>query len=128
MTQFEHSFGVKSEDIDAQNHVNNVRYLQWIQGVAVAHWSSKATLEQKAELVWVVLRHEIDYLRPAFKNEEITVQTRVGEPVGAKWERFTEIKRGDEVLVKAKSIWCALDAKRLRPRRISAKLLETFNK
>ena len=123
---FSHQFLVKSNDIDAQGHVNNVRYLQWIQDVAVAHWLSKATDGQKAEIVWVVLRHEIDYLRPAFENEEITAATWVGKPEGAKWERLTEIRRGDEILVKAKSIWVALDAKRLRPRRVDIALRETF--
>lgn len=123
---FSHRFFVGHSDIDAQGHVNNVRYLQWIQDVAVAHWLSKATAAQKAEIVWVVVRHEIDYQRPAFENEDVTALTWLGEPMGAKWERLTEIRRGDEVLVKAKSIWCALDKKRLRPRRIDAKLKETF--
>lgn len=124
--KFEHQFAVKSEDIDAQNHANNVRYVQWIQDAAVAHWLAKASDEQKANIVWVVLRHEIDYLRAAFVNETITATTWVGEPKGAKWERFTEITRGDDVLAKAKSIWVALDAKRLRPTRIDADMQKTF--
>lgn len=124
--RFEHSFIVKPEDIDRQGHVNNVRYLQWIQDVAVAHWFSLATEEQRQKIAWVVLRHEIDYLRPAFENEEITATTWVGEDKGAKWERFTEIQRGDEILVKAKSIWVALDTQTLRPRRVDAKLKEQF--
>lgn len=123
---FSHEFLVSRDDIDAQGHVNNVRYLQWIQDIAVAHWLSRASEEQKAQIVWVVLRHEIDYLRPAFENEEITVATWVGEPQGAKWDRFTEIRRGDKILVKAKSVWVALDSKRLRPRRVNAELTETF--
>ena len=126
--KFEHSFIVKTEDIDRQGHVNNVRYLQWIQDVAVAHWLSRATDEQKDQIVWVVLRHEIDYLHPAFENEAIKVVTWVGESSGAKWERFTEIGRDDKILVKAKSIWVALDSKRLRPRRVDAELKETFTK
>ena len=123
---FSHQFTVTAADIDAQGHVNNVRYLQWIQDVAVAHWLSKATDSQKAEIVWVVLRHEIDYLKQAFENEKITAVTWVGAPKGAKWERLTEIRRGDEILVKAKSIWVALDAKRLRPRRVDLELKEAF--
>lgn len=125
---FSHQFLVSRDDIDGQGHVNNVRYLQWIQDVAVAHWLSRATDGQKAQIVWVVMRHEIDYLRPAFENEGITVSTWVGEPQGAKWERFTEIKCGENILVKAKSIWVALDSKRLRPRRVDAELQKTFTK
>jgi acyl-CoA thioester hydrolase len=124
--KFEHSFIVKPEDIDAQGHVNNVRYLQWIQDVAVAHWVGKATDEQKASVTWVVLRHEIDYLSPAFEGEEITAMTWVGEHSGAKWERFTEIRRSDKVLVRGKSIWVALDKQTLRPRRVDIELKQTF--
>lgn len=126
--KFSHDFSVQTEDIDAQGHVNNVRYLQWIQDIAVAHWLSWATEEQKASITWVVMRHEVDYLRPAFENEEIIAATWVGEPKGAKWERFTEIRRGDAVLVKAKSIWVALDTRTMRPRRVTADLLEIFKK
>ena len=43
-------------------------------------------------------------------------------------ERFTEIRRGDKILVKAKSIWVALDSKTLRPRRVTAEIKETFTK
>lgn len=126
MNTFEHSFTVQQEDIDRQGHVNNVRYVQWIQDVAVAHWRHAATVEQLASITWVVLRHEIDYLRPAFENEELTAVTWVGEVSGAKCERLTEMRRGEQVLVQAKSIWVALDAKTLRPRRVDEKLKEMF--
>ncbi len=123
---FEHSFIVRAEDIDEQGHVNNVRYVQWIQDVAVAHWQSWATADQLEGVTWVVLRHEIDYLRPAFEGEEITARTWVGKASAAKSERFTEISRGDSVLVRAKSIWCALDSQTFRPRRIDDRLKEKF--
>ena len=126
MTKFEHSFIVKPDEIDQQGHVNNVRYVQWIQDVAVAHWLRAATPEQLENITWVVLRHEIDYLRPAFEGEEITACTWVGAATAAKCERFTEIRRGEQILVKAKSIWCALDSKTLRPRRIDDELKEKF--
>jgi acyl-CoA thioester hydrolase len=124
--KFEHSFTIRAGDIDEQGHVNNVRYVQWIQDVAVAHWRSWATADQLGGVTWVVLRHEIDYLRPAFEGEEITARTWVGKASAAKCERLTEISRGDEVLARAKSIWCALDAKTFRPRRIDDPLKEKF--
>ncbi|MBC7796117.1 MAG: acyl-CoA thioesterase, partial [Pyrinomonadaceae bacterium] len=73
--KFSHSFKVSAKDIDAQNHVNNVAYLQWIQDVAVAHWQTTANVEMLENLTWVVIRHEIDYLKPAFLDEEITATT-----------------------------------------------------
>lgn len=126
MVKFEHTFPVKPDEIDRQGHVNNVRYVQWIQDVAVAHWQHSASPGQLAGVAWVVLRHEIDYLRPAFENDGITVCTWVGRATAAKCERFTEVRRGDEILARAKSMWCALDSKTLRPRRIDDSLKEKF--
>ena len=126
MVEYEHSFKVTAGDIDQQGHVNNVRYVQWIQDVAVAHWRNLATPEQLEGVTWVVLRHEIDYLRPAFEGEEITARTWVGKASAAKSERFTEVRRGDQILVRAKSIWCALDSKTFRPRRIDDGIKEKF--
>jgi acyl-CoA thioester hydrolase len=126
VVKFEHSFKVKPDDIDQQGHVNNVRFVQWIQDVAVAHWFDTATKEQLANVTWVVLRHEVDYLRPAFEDEEITACTWVGKATAVKCERLTEIRCGDKILVKAKSVWCALDSKTLRPRRIDDELKEKF--
>lgn len=124
---FSHSFCVALEDIDAQGHVNNVAYVRWIQDVAVAHWFSVTTEEMREKYTWVVLRHEIDYKKQSFENEEITATTWVGEPTRISWERFTEIKRGDEILVKAKSIWCLLDRQTSKPSRITSEMINLLN-
>ncbi len=44
---FSHSFRVSVGEIDAQDHVNNVAYVKWIQNVAVAHWFSATTEAQR---------------------------------------------------------------------------------
>lgn len=124
--KFSHSFQVAAEDIDAQSHVNNVAYVRWIQNVAVAHWFSATTEATREKYTWVVLRHEIDYKKQAFENEQITVTTWVGEPTRISWERLTEIKRGEDLLVKAKSVWCLIDRETLKPTRITSKLKESF--
>ena len=125
--KFSHSFRVEKSDIDEQGHVNNVAYLRWIQDVAVAHWFSVTTEETRGSYVWVVLRHEIDYKWQGFENEEVTVATWVGEPTRISWERFTEIKRGADVLVKARSVWCLLDSKTLKPTRITTEMIESLS-
>ncbi len=125
--KFSHSFRVSAEDIDAQGHVNNVAYVRWIQDVAVAHWFSATTETTRAKYVWMVTRHEIDYKKQAFETEEIIVKTWVGEPTRISWERFTEIRRGEDLLVKARSVWCLIDRETLKPTRITSELKELFN-
>ena len=125
--KFSHSFRVSAEDIDAQNHVNNVAYVKWIQDVAVAHWFKITDEAMREKYTWIVTRHEIDYKKQAFENEEITAITWVGEPTRISWERFTEIRRGEDLLVKAKSIWCLIDREKSKPSRITAEMIELLN-
>jgi acyl-CoA thioester hydrolase len=123
---FSHSFHVKSADIDEQGHVNNVAYLRWIQDVAIAHWRHAATEEQIESFTWITVRHEIDYKRQAFEGEEITATTWIGEWTHVTCERFTEIFRGEELLVKGRTIWCIVDRKTLKPTKIRKELIERF--
>ena len=124
--KFSHSFRVSADDIDEQRHVNNVAFVRWIQEVAVAHWLSRTTEAQREKFTWIVIRHEIDYKKQAFENEEVTATTWVGEPTRISWERFTEITRGESLLVKARSVWCLIDRETSKPTRITLELKELF--
>jgi acyl-CoA thioester hydrolase len=124
--KFSHSFRVENGDIDEQGHVNNVAFVRWIQEVAVAHWRLAATAEQQTKFSWVVIRHEIDYKRQAFQDDEITVSTWVGEWTHVTCERFTEINRGEELLVRARAVWCLLDRTSMKPTKIVSTLIERF--
>lgn len=121
---FTMSLRITAHDIDPQGHVNNVAYLRFVQDAAVAHWMAAAAPEVRSGILWVVRRHEIDYLKPAFEHDELLVRTWVGEPSGATWERFTEISRPADgaMLVQARTVWVLLDAATLRPRRVDARI------
>ena len=82
--RFERIFVVTPDDIDELDHVTNVVYLRWVQEVAIAHWRNAATSEQIVEILWVAIRHEIDYEAPAFLGDQITARTWV-----EKWTRTT---------------------------------------
>ncbi len=99
---FELPVTVQPAAIDGLGHVNNVVYVRWMQDAATAHWESVTTPEERAGVSWVVTRHEVDYKAPAFLAEQLVVRTWVGEPAGAVWERFIEVRRaGDDRLLVA---------------------------
>ncbi len=125
--KFSHSFRVSAADIDAQGHVNNVAYVKWIQDVAVAHWFSVTTEEMREKYTWMLTRHEIDYKKQTFAGEEVTATTWVGEATRITWERFTEIRRGEDILVKARSIWCLIDRQTSKPSRITSEMINLLN-
>jgi acyl-CoA thioester hydrolase len=117
---------VHQSDIDELGHVNNVVYLGWAQEVAAAHWDVLATPEIKQLNVWVVLRHEIDYLGAAFENDQLVANTWVGETTGPRSIRYVEITnpKTGKTLVKAKTTWCMLDSQSMRPKRIDKSIIK----
>lgn len=126
--RFEHPFAVAAADIDDLGHVNNVVYLRWVQDVAAAHWESATTPSERAEIGWVVLRHEIDYRHPAKLGDELIARTWVGRPTAATFERHTEIVRAADqrLLARARSLWCPVNPATGRLRRIDPELHDRF--
>ena len=124
--KFSHSFTVSAEDIDAQNHVNNVAYVRWIQDVAVAHWFAVTNEEMREQFTWMLTRHEIDYKKQTFEGENVTATTWVGTATRITCERFTEITRGKDLLIKAQSVWCFIDKNSGRPAKITEEIREIF--
>jgi len=128
-TPFEMIVSVSPGDIDEQNHVNNTVYLRWVQEVATGHWRAVASREARESIGWVVLRHEIDYKAPASLNDEIVLRTWVGKATRLTFERFTEILRScdGQLLSKARTLWCPINARTGRPVRVPAEVRERFS-
>lgn len=125
---FDYPLIVLPADIDAMGHANNVVYLRWVQEAAATHWNHIANAEIHRRYSWVVLRHEIDYLVPAFENEGLIASTWIGRHHGATSERFVQIcnAASGKILANAKTTWCLLDAATLKAKRIDAAILEVF--
>jgi acyl-CoA thioester hydrolase len=117
---------VEPDDIDFMGHVNNARYLNWVQDAVLAHWERLAPAEEFASKAWVALKHEITYRKPAFLDDDVIASTVLERYNGARAFYHTVIKRGEDVLAEVKSSWCCLDAETLRPARIGKHLHEVF--
>jgi acyl-CoA thioester hydrolase len=126
---FEIPIRVEPADIDEIGHVNNVTYLRWVQDAAVAHWRALASAADQAALVWVVVRHEIDYARPAYLGDEIIARTWVGAAGRIRFERHTELLRAADrrLLAKARTLWCPIDAQTGKPASVSVEVRARFS-
>jgi acyl-CoA thioester hydrolase len=126
---FELEIAVEPSDIDEMGHVNNVAYLRWVQDAAVAHWRALAPAEDQARLWWVVVRHEIDYKRPALLGDRILARTRVGTASRMRFERHTELLRAGDgcLLAKALTLWCPIDAATRRPASVTPEVRALFS-
>jgi acyl-CoA thioester hydrolase len=126
---FELAIQVAPADIDEIGHVNNVTYLRWVQDVAVAHWKAAAPPADQARLLWIVVRHEIDYRQPAYPGDRILARTWVGTATRIKFERHTELLRASDgrLLAKARTLWCPIDAGTGRPTGVSPEVRACFS-
>ena len=125
---FTHPVTAAPEHIDELGHVNNAVWVQWIQEVALAHWYSVADPAHQNDYIWVVVRHEIDYLRPAFDGETLASRTWVGDaPKGARFDRHMEFVGDDgKVRVRAVTQWAIIDKAVGRPIRVPPEVVAPF--
>jgi acyl-CoA thioester hydrolase len=128
VTPFERSFTAAAADIDELGHVNNAVWVRWIQEIATAHWHAAADPADVARYIWVVTRHEIDYLRPLLEGGTALGRTWIEDaPRGARFDRLVGFTGADgQALVQARTTWAIIDREKGRPIRVPAALAERF--
>ena len=128
MKIFKKDITVARSDLDNLNHVNNVRYIHWIEDVIKEHWLYNASDELKKEYIWVVLNHNISYKNPAFLGDVVKFRPEILE-IGAatsncRIEMFSA-ETGKTFAV-AETKWCLLNSKTQKPRRITEDIKALF--
>jgi acyl-CoA thioester hydrolase len=125
---FERQITAQDDDIDELSHVNNAAWVRWIQDLATAHWYAAARPEHRDAYIWVVTRHEIDYLRGVGPGETVTGRTWVPDPPrGARFDRHMEFTGADgKARVRAKTTWAMIDRATGRPLRVPAEVAAPF--
>lgn len=127
---FKHIVDVGWEDIDPLGHASNIAYVRWIQDSAVAHSEEMGlSFAAYAQLgaIFVIRRHEIDYLRPVLRGDRLEVRTWISTVMAAKCQRRTEIVRQDGVaMAKALTTWGNVDVSTGRPTRIADEVRIAF--
>ncbi len=118
-----------AEDIDELGHVSNVVYVRWVLDVAMGH--SRACGWDFAEYralgaVFVVRRHEIDYIAPVSLGQELVATTWVETWRGASVVRRTDITRGDHAVARGATTWAFMSIASGRPTRIPEELHALF--
>jgi acyl-CoA thioester hydrolase len=128
MAALPHIFPIKilPADIDFMGHVNNARYLGWVQDAVLSHWHKLAPAEAIAAHGWVALKHEITYRKPAFLEDDVIANVLLERIQGARAFYQTIVKRGEEVLAEIQSSWCFIDRETLRPARIGHEIAAFF--
>ncbi len=116
---------VAQQDLDELDHVNNVRYLQWVQDIAREHWQLLAPTSALEQFVWVALNHHIEYQGQAFLGDNVHIKTWATLK-GITSTRFVEMYVDEKVINKTTTTWCMLNATTKKPARIPQEVLDAF--
>jgi acyl-CoA thioester hydrolase len=116
-------------DIDELGHVSNLVYLRWVLDVAMAH--TRALGWDHAEYralgaVFMVRRHEIDYVAQVTLGQELHAETWVDSWRMASCIRKTELLDRGKVVARAATTWAMINFATGRPQRIPDELLALF--
>ena len=128
MKIFKKDIVVTEAHLDNLNHVNNVRYIQWIEDVIKDHWLAHAPQALRDAYFWVVLNHNVSYKNPALLGDIVKFRTEVLDIGAATSNCLIEMYDGrtGRTFVVAKTRWCLLDSKTQKPRRITPEIEEVF--
>ena len=128
MKSYQKTVQVTSEDLDDLNHVNNIRYIEWIQDISKEHWQAAVPINQRNGVIWVVVSHHIQYRGEARLGDVVEVNTYIAETRGPLSIRAVEMYLAgtDVLLVESRTEWCLLNANTLKPMRISKELRSFF--
>lgn len=120
-----------SEAIDVNGHVNNLEYLRWMQEIATAHSAAQGwdlARYRATRSSWVIRSHAIEYLRPAFVNNELIIATWIADFAEQMSPRKYLFLRAEDrkILARAETLWVYVDASTGRPARIPDEFRDAF--
>ncbi|MCJ2025746.1 tol-pal system-associated acyl-CoA thioesterase [Methylobacterium sp. J-067] len=108
------------EDTDFSGFVYHASYLRFMErgrtellrGLA----GDQSDLHREAKgLVFVVRRMKIDFLKPAYMDDQLVVRTTTRELRGASMTLSQDVRRGEEILVAAEvTVACVRDGRAVR--------------
>lgn len=108
MNRYTQEKEVLSEHLDEFNHVNNIRYLEWVQEISKKHWNILTRNKKYEFQIWIVRSHNIVYKKRAKLGNELLLETYVKECKNYISERIVNVlqKKNLEVIAQCKTTWC----------------------
>ena len=129
---FVRDFTVPEAAIDVNHHVHHLEYLRWMQDIAIEHSAARGWPQERyqaARVAWVVRLHSIEYLRPAFAGDALSLFTWVADLRPRSSLRKYLAWRGSDrqILARAETLWVLVDAGTGRARAIPEELRSSFD-
>lgn len=126
---FHKSLVVGPESIDAVGHVNNREYLRWMEDIAVEHSAAQGWPMERyfaGGQAWVASTHFLEYLRPAFADDQLELYTWIGT-----WDRRSSVRRyavtrQRKLIARGETCWTFVELASGRASDLPATVTESF--
>ena len=123
---FETQIQVTQQHIEANNHVNNVQYVHWVEEIAGAHWDFVKHKTEFPDDIWMLVDHHIQYKKQVYLGDVITVRTYPKPPEGIRQPRKVEFYCNDVLVVDSLTLWVFVDKETRRVKRLDANWLDVL--
>lgn len=129
---FEHRFRVNERPENYIRHVNNLRYLEWFIDTAIDHANALGwgmSICKEMGLAWVAKSHTIEYISPAYQDDELIIRTWIEKVTSTRVTRCYECKRirDDQLIAQASTVWVIVDYESGRPKAFPKDLKTRFD-
>ena len=126
---------VRGYHLDIYQHVNNGRYLEFLEEGRWDYFESKSLFADlaKQDLAFVVANINISYRRPAYAGELIRIITKIssiGNKSAKAMQEVRLVKDGQtaDLIVSAEVTFCLMDAKTQKAIPISGEMRENLER
>ena len=121
---FDYPQRIYFEDTDAGGVVYHAQYLKFLER-ARTEWLrylgfTNSELERKYKMLWVVSEIAIEFVKPAKLDDAVNISVSVENLGRVRCTFHQEIRRGEEVLVKARVLVASVSAEGFKPIEIPA--------
>ena len=130
MSPYTHRCPMRWGDMDAQGHVNNAAYLDYLQEARVAFLlSGPPALHQLLDSGTLVVSHQLEYLRPIiFSERPLIIDLWVDAIGGSRFSIGYELYDGDNLAARARTGVVPFDLARNALRRLTAEERELLGR
>lgn len=130
-TIFDFNITVKEQDIDVLGHVNNVKYIQWMQDVAEAHIETLGLGVQHylaLKHAMVAVEHHVQYRKAAFLGEHIVLRTWLDDLNALySFRQYAFYRPADRsILFVGQTKWACIEITTGRPKRMSPSFTQAY--
>ena len=123
---FDFPLRVYFEDTDASGVVYHAHYVKFLER-ARTEWLrylgfSNSELERKYKMNWVIAEIAVEFLKPARLDDSVNISVAIENLGRVRCTFHQEIRRGEELLVKARVLVATVSADNFKPIEIPADL------